>query len=161
MVMGGRTVYPGSVGTNGVLTDGHDVLQFLVAFTLLFHEGKEDVFGGEMVVVLFHVCDESGIEGTAVFDAVVEVIAAPSYGGASSHNLFITLPSVLDLCSLLGLQLGYFLCEAFHLLGIRLPLLLQNLQLVTITLQLLLGVEQFLAFFLAALVQDNDDNGDD
>ena len=134
MVMGGRTVYPGSVGTNGVLTDGHDVLQFLVVFTLLFHEGKEDVFGGEMVVVLFHVGDESGIEGTAVFDAVVEVITVPSHGGASCHHLLVTLPSVLDLCSLSGLQLGYFLCEPFHLLGIRLPLLLQDLQLVAIAL---------------------------
>ena len=53
-------VYPGSIGANGVLADGHDVLQFLVRLTLMLHESEKDVLGGEVVVVLLHVRDECG-----------------------------------------------------------------------------------------------------
>ena len=88
-------VYPGSIGANGVLADGHDVLQLLVCLTLMLHEGEKDVLGREVVVVLLHVRDECGIYGAAVFDAVVEVVAAPSQGGSSRSYLFIALPSVL------------------------------------------------------------------
>ena len=90
-----RRMYPGSIGANGVLADGHDVLQLLIFLPLMLHKGEKDILGREVVVVLLHVCDECGIYGAAVFDAVVEVVAAPSHGGSSRSYLFIALPSVL------------------------------------------------------------------